>query len=577
MTNAWIKCYDPRPNAELALLCLPYAGGGASLFRDWSKDLPPAVEVRALQPPGREERLLEEPFDSVGALADALAEVVAPELDRPWAVFGHSMGALTAFELVRRLRERGVPTPVHFFASAFRAPQLACPVPTIHELPADEFLTELNRRYDAVPAAAMESAELLELFLPGLRADVAICDTYAYTAGPPLDLPGHGARRRGRRDRQRGGARCVARAIARRVRAAALPGRPLLRQDRSRRAARDAVRGSRERVFVTHDMSEMKRVFIVGCPRSGSTWTTFLMAQHPAVATFQHAKVFDYLVGMKRWYRNKTGYSFIVEPRKNGSADDKNLRLAEVLSEDDLFALLRGTAAGIFDKVASIRDGVTTVVDKTPENGHLGEFILNVFPDAYFLHIVRDPRSVYCSHRSASKSWARWEFPTRPADGGRFWRRDVETAMTIADRTERYLQVRYEDLKDNGEFELQRIFDWLELPCEADFCESTLAASTKDKVEKTKELPAGFVRKVPKRGWRDELKTGDVRILEYLAGDLMERLGYERSQPRGSKPLRLALSDLPVPLLSFAEKKIHRASQLALWFWVGRKLEWEEP
>lgn len=321
--------------------------------------------------------------------------------------------------------------------------------------------------------------------------------------------------------------------------------------------------------------SDLKRVFIVGCPRSGSTWSTFLLAQHPEVATFQHAKVFDYLIGMKRWYDFKTGYSFIVQPDE--PERETNLRLREVLSEEDLYALLRETAAGILSKVATIRPNISCVVDKTPENGHLGEFVLNVFPDAYFLHIVRDPRAVFCSHRSASKSWARWEFPTRPVDGGRFWRRDVETARTIQDRTDRYLELRYEDLKDKGASELRRVFDWIGLDATDDFCERAVRASTKDKVRTTKELPSGFVRKTPKGGWKDELSPGDTRILEYLAGDLLEELGYERTIPNRSKPLRVTLHDLPLPLLRFVERKAKRVTQLAHWFWVGRKLEWENP
>jgi len=188
-TGNWIKNWDARPAATLRLFCLPYAGGGASLYRDWSRDLPEHVEVRAIQPPGREERLLEQPLDRVETLVAEILPVLRPELDRPYALFGHSMGALVAFELVRALRAAGAPAPVRFFASGHRAPQIPCSVETIHELSADEFLHELNRRYDAVPPAARESAELLELFLPGLRADVAICDTYAYTPGEPLDCP----------------------------------------------------------------------------------------------------------------------------------------------------------------------------------------------------------------------------------------------------------------------------------------------------------------------------------------------------------------------------------------------------
>ena len=324
----------------------------------------------------------------------------------------------------------------------------------------------------------------------------------------------------------------------------------------------------------------MKYVFIVGCPRSGSTWTTFLLAQHQQVATFQHAKIFDYLANMERWHRNKTAYSFIVQPNDGYNiqpSGEGNLRLAEVLPQEDLYPLLRGVAEGILDSVASIRDGTSVVVDKTPENGHLADFILKVLPDAYFLHIVRDPRSVFCSHRSASKSWASWEFPTQPIDGARTWHRDVTASLAIAQKTERYLEVRYEDLKDKGVSELGRIMNWLDLPADQIFCEQAVAASAKDKVRPNKELPKGFVRKTSAGGWRDELSTGDTKVIEYLTGELMTQLGYElTTEPGAATALRVWLREKPEPLLDFIEKKLHRAAQLVHWRWVGRKLEWPE-
>lgn len=321
--------------------------------------------------------------------------------------------------------------------------------------------------------------------------------------------------------------------------------------------------------------TEKKHVFIVGCPRSGSTWTTFLLAQHPEVATFQHAKVFDYLVWMRKWYRNKTGYSFIVDPHAQG--EQRNTHLKDVLGEDRLEALLGHVASGILDAVAEARPGSSVVVDKTPENGHLAEFLLKVLPNAYFLHIVRDPRAVFCSHRSASTTWAKWEFPTQPVDGARYWRADVEAALSVAQLTPRYREVRYEDLKDKGPSELAGLFEWLDLDASPEFCEQAVAASTKDKVRPNKALPKNFVRKTPKGGWRDELSARDARVIEYLAGDLMERLGYERSQPAGGKPLRVAARDVLEPLLNLVEKKLTRATQLAHWGFVGRKLEWPEP
>ena len=325
----------------------------------------------------------------------------------------------------------------------------------------------------------------------------------------------------------------------------------------------------------------MKYVFIVGCPRSGSTWTTFLLSHHPQVATFQHAKVFDYLVKMERWHLNKAGFSYIVNTSGEATAssgDDDTKRLKQVLPQEDLYPMLRPVAEGILGSVASARPGADVVVDKTPENGKLAEFILKVLPDAYFLHIVRDPRAVFCSHRSASRGWAKWEFPTQPVDGARYWREDVEAAMAIPKLTDRYLQVRYEDLKDNGPSEVKRLFDWLELPNDDALCEHAVAASTKEKVRPQTNLPADFVRQAPKGGWREELSPKHAQIIEYLTADLMKELGYEPSQPLPSgKPFSIWWRDLPVPFLKFADKKLSRAAQLIHWRWVGRKLEWPEP
>lgn len=187
--NPWIRCIKPRPDARIRLYCIPHAGGGASAYRTWQDGLPSIVEVRAVQLPGRENRLMETPFSSATEAAKALADVVEPELSGTWALFGHSMGALVGYELLRELARRGATLPGRFFASAFRAPQVANPDEPIHELPDAEFLDELNRRYDAVPAAARESEELLELILPGLRADTTVCDVYRHEGGEPLSVP----------------------------------------------------------------------------------------------------------------------------------------------------------------------------------------------------------------------------------------------------------------------------------------------------------------------------------------------------------------------------------------------------
>ncbi len=187
--DLWIKRIRAAPEAKVRLICIPYAGGGAWAFRPWAKLLPTDVEVLGVQLPGREDRLAETPFDSAEPLLDQLAAVVEPLLDRPCAFFGHSMGALLCFELLRLLRRRGAPAAAHLFASAYRAPQIPAPYAPIHELPAEQFVQEVSRLYDAIPAAAREHEELMELLLPALRADISICDTYAYLDEQPLDCP----------------------------------------------------------------------------------------------------------------------------------------------------------------------------------------------------------------------------------------------------------------------------------------------------------------------------------------------------------------------------------------------------
>lgn len=173
----------------MRLFCFPYAGGGASLFRHFPNQLPPEVETCPVQLPGRENRLGELPFSDINALLPALSQALLPYLDKPYAFFGHSMGALISFELARALRrQENVPGPVHIFVSGHRAPQLPDPTPPVHHLPDEQFLDAL-RRLNGTSEAVLKNSELLQLLLPLLRADFSICDTYEYTQEAPLNCP----------------------------------------------------------------------------------------------------------------------------------------------------------------------------------------------------------------------------------------------------------------------------------------------------------------------------------------------------------------------------------------------------
>ena len=123
------------------------------------------------------------------ALAAAIAAELAHWTDLPYAIYGHSVGALVAFEVVRELRAASVPLPVHFFAGASRAPHLPPPQPLLHGLPDGAFLEEVHRRYESVPRQIFEDRDIRELVLPALRADVTAFETYNYVASPPMNCP----------------------------------------------------------------------------------------------------------------------------------------------------------------------------------------------------------------------------------------------------------------------------------------------------------------------------------------------------------------------------------------------------
>jgi medium-chain acyl-[acyl-carrier-protein] hydrolase len=173
---------------HLRLFCFPYAGGGASVFRTWAQQAPAGIEVCPVQLPGRENYLQEPPYTRLKPLVQALVPVIVPYLDRPFAFFGHSMGALISFELACRLRQQFDLKPVHLFVSGYRAPQLPRPNCSIHNLPESEFIEEL-RRLDGSPEDVLQNVELMELLLPVLRADFELCETYTYSQAGPLDCP----------------------------------------------------------------------------------------------------------------------------------------------------------------------------------------------------------------------------------------------------------------------------------------------------------------------------------------------------------------------------------------------------
>jgi len=187
MRSRWVQVSRPRPAARLRLICLPAAGSGASRYRDWPAQLPDEVEVVSVQLPGRESRFTDKPIESMGQLIGPLLDGLASCLTRPFALFGHSMGALIAFELARRMRRSGL-IPVHLFASGCRAPHLPRRSPDWHTLADAEFIAKIEA-LGGIPPELLADREFLNAMLPTLRSDCTLSETYVCRPELPLSCP----------------------------------------------------------------------------------------------------------------------------------------------------------------------------------------------------------------------------------------------------------------------------------------------------------------------------------------------------------------------------------------------------
>lgn len=184
--SRWVTFPHPVPDAKLRLFCFPYAGGTALTYRAWPLGLPAEVEVCALQLPGHGNRLHEPLFDRLPPLIDDLIPNLVQHLNKPFAFFGHSMGALIAFETARRLRRDYARLPEHLFISGHRPAQTRDTKRRTFDLPEPEFIEEL-RRLEGTPSEVLDHPELLEVMIPIIRADFAIAQTYEHVEEPPLE------------------------------------------------------------------------------------------------------------------------------------------------------------------------------------------------------------------------------------------------------------------------------------------------------------------------------------------------------------------------------------------------------
>ncbi len=186
MTSAkWFVCPQPNSSAESRLFIFPYAGGSLAAFGKWTAD---KIETHIAHYPGRGSRFNEPAIKTLDVLVEHFLREIEPLLDKPFTLFGHSMGGLIVFELARKLRKQTLSQPKKLFVSACSAPHIPDSNPPIHALPEHTFLEAL-KKFNGIPAEILNQPEALKIFLPILRADLEAVETYRYTDGDPLDIP----------------------------------------------------------------------------------------------------------------------------------------------------------------------------------------------------------------------------------------------------------------------------------------------------------------------------------------------------------------------------------------------------
>jgi len=187
--SPWLLAFNAGGPATRRLFCFPFAGGGASAFRGLAQAVPAGTGICSVQLPGREDRYSESALTSIPMLVSALLPALRPHFNLPFSFFGHSMGALVAFELAREMRRHpNTPQPEHLFVSGRRAPHLPGRRRAIYALPSAEFWNEITG-LQGTPAEVLAERDLMDLVEPILRADFQATETYRCREEAPLATP----------------------------------------------------------------------------------------------------------------------------------------------------------------------------------------------------------------------------------------------------------------------------------------------------------------------------------------------------------------------------------------------------
>jgi hypothetical protein len=264
-------------------------------------------------------------------------------------------------------------------------------------------------------------------------------------------------------------------------------------------------------------------VFLVGAPRSGTTWLQLMLARSRHIATVNETHLFSvYMRSM-------------LESNDRFKGNPRAIGLEPLFSEAEYCDIIREFASTVLARILATKPSAGVILEKTPSHVKYWREILNLYPNARFLHLIRDPRAVVASLKAASKSWGESWVPSRLIDNCAVWSTSVTEGRAIGEATRNYLEVRYEDLKENGVRTLLSIFEWIGVESSSTEClklledtsiEKLRSGSIRDTPWDIATEPTGFYREGEVASWRQVLSGFETFLVEAQEKELMAALRY---------------------------------------------------